>query len=65
MNKYKGEFHRWIIEEWKQKDEPVVWESLSQAVLGKAGNRMRLWEYEHGKHYVKHIKYMAHKWYAT
>lgn len=70
MNK---EFHNWILKEWEQKGEPLVWESLSQAVLGKAeygkpGSRMRLWEYEHGKHYVKNhtpFKDIKNKWYTT
>lgn len=49
MNKRKGEFHKWIINEWKQKDRPEVW------VSGE-NNKCRLWEHECGRFYVKYYR---------
>lgn len=48
------QFYDWIISEWKQKNEPLVWESIYQS---KQDSRMRLWEYKCGKHYIKNIPY--------
>lgn len=53
MNKYKSEFHQWIIEEWDRKNRPEVW------VTGN--NNCRLWEHKCGRFYVKQIKHNCDK----
>jgi hypothetical protein len=46
MNKYKGEFHRWIIEEWKQKGKPLV---CDEEIRTDDITYMRLWEHKCGQ----------------
>jgi hypothetical protein len=45
MNKHKGEFHRWIIDEWTKIDCPWVRRFDKRAYL-------RLWEHKCGKMYI-------------
>jgi hypothetical protein len=48
MNKRKGDFHRWIIDEWTKVNCP----SVVCLGLGGASNYMRLWEHKYGKMYI-------------
>lgn len=45
MNKYKGDFHRWIVDEWTKVKCPSV-------ILLGIGTYMRLWEHECGKQFI-------------
>lgn len=45
MNKRKGDFHRWIIDEWNKIDCPWVRRFDERAYL-------RLWEHKCGKRYI-------------
>ena len=48
MNKCKGEFHRWIIDEWTKIKCPYV---ILFFKLG-GSNYMRLWENKCGKQFI-------------
>jgi hypothetical protein len=54
MNKRKGDFHRWIVDEWVKAGTPKVHFPL-RVVNGYFMDyywRARLWSHECGKHYV-------------
>ena len=48
MNKYKGELHRWIVDEWTKINCP----SVILLGLGGTGSHMRLWEHKYGKMFI-------------
>lgn len=68
MNKYKGEFHRWIMEEWYRKNGPEVLNDITRRKIGqKRGSMMRLWTHECGQFYFREAIYNCdkHKQYVT